>query len=270
MIFIVGAAVLAGMIAFYLFLLAPAQIPSSSDVLWQTHYAHRGLYHKDQSIPENSLAAFAEAANAGYGIEMDLTITADDQIVVFHDDTLLRACGVQQNIRDCTYDGIRSYRLFGTDEGIPLFSESLDLVKGRVPLIVELKHIRRYQALCAKAAALLDDYKGLYCIESFDPRIVRWFMKNRPDVVRGQLSASVKSYEGTPFYQALLMSALLSNVTTRPHFVAYRHQDARCKLGLKAYRFLGGKLVAWTVQNAESMEKNQRIFHTIIFEYFRP
>ena len=141
---------------------------------------------------------------------------------------------------------------------------------GRVPLIVELKSNRRYRVLCAKAAVLLDDYKGLYCIESFDPRIVRWFMKNRPHVVRGQLSAGTKSYEATPFYKALLMSALLCNVATRPHFVAYCHQDARSKLGLKTYRFLGGKLVAWTVQNAESMEKHQRLFHAMIFEFFRP
>ncbi len=254
----------------YFFMLAPGRAPSGVSAIWKVHYAHRGLYRKDQSVPENSMAAFARAVDAGYGIELDLTITADDRIVVFHDDTLSRACGVDKDIGDCTYQQISTYRLFGTDEAIPLLGEVLNLVNGRVPLIVELKPATRYRTLCAGTAALLDDYKGFYCIESFDPRIVRWFMKNRPDVMRGQLSAGVKSFETKPFYQALPVSALLSNVISRPHFVAYRHQDARCKLGLKIFKLMGGKLVAWTLQDTDKHEACQRRFDTTIFEYTAP
>lgn len=270
MIFWVVGAVIVVVAALYVFLVAPARAPQAADDLWRVRYAHRGLHSEDQSIPENSLAAFVAAAEAGYGMELDLTITADGEIVVFHDDRLTRACGVDRDIRDCTLEELRGYRLFGTSHGIPLFSEMLELVAGRVPLIVELKHTKRYRALCEGAAALLDVYAGSYCIESFDPRIVRWFYKHRPGVVRGQLAAGLKSYEGTPIYQGLLMSSLMTNVCCRPHFTAYRHQDARNKLGLHAFKGLGGKLVAWTVRNKNEADACRRLFDVIIFECFRP
>jgi glycerophosphoryl diester phosphodiesterase len=228
------------------------------------------LYEKDQSVPENSLEAFSAAAAAGYGMELDLTITKDNRIVVFHDNSLMRACGVNRGIGDCTFDELKDCRLFGTDESIPLFSSLLALVDGRVPLIVELKHTKRYRELCAGAATLLDGYNGLYCVESFDPRIVRWFKKNRPGIVRGQLANGIKSYGQTPWYQALLMSSLLANAYSRPHFVAYQHREARGKLGLFAYKLLGGTLVAWTVRDTDNVSKIKRVFRVIIFEFFRP
>lgn len=270
MVYLIIAGVFVVIIAFYAFLTAPGRIPRDMEELWEWHYAHRGLYSKDQSIPENSLAAFAAAAASGYGMELDITITADGEVVVFHDDILSRACGVDKDIRECTLSELRDCRLFGTKEGIPLFSDMLELVDGRVPLIVELKSTKRYRELCAETAALLDVYAGSYCIESFDPRIVRWFYLHRPEVVRGQLSCGVHSYEGTPFYQSWLMSSLLTNAFCRPHFVAYRHQDAYRKLGLRAFRLMGGKLVAWTVQSYETAQHLRRAFDCIIFEYFRP
>ena len=254
----------------YVILVAPGRMPYGTDMFWEAYYAHRGLHSRDQSLPENSLAAFGAAADAGYGMELDLTITTDGEIVVFHDDMLTRACGVDKDIRDCTWEELKTYRLFGTDHRIPLFSEMLDLVDGRVPLIVELKSTKRYRELCSVAAALLDVYSGPYCIESFDPRIVRWFAVHRPEVVRGQLAGGLRSYESTRFYQGLLMSAILTNIYCRPHFVAYRHQDAPHKLGLKAFKGLGGQLVAWTVQSEEDEERCRRWFGTIIFEYYRP
>ena len=265
---IVGAIV--AVVALYAYLVAPARVPRGMDELWTAHYAHRGLYNKDQRVPENSLAAFAAATEAGYGMELDITITADDEVVVFHDDMLTRACSVDKDIRDCTLNELRTCRLFGTQEGIPLFSEMLELVDGRVPLIVELKSTARYRKLCAEAAALLDVYAGTYCVESFDPRIVRWFYKHRPGVVRGQLACGIRSYETTSFYQSFLMSALLTNAMCRPHFVAYRHQDAYRKAGLRAFRLMGGRLVAWTVQNYEDAQYLRKLFDTIIFEFFRP
>jgi len=256
--------------AAYAFLVAPGRMPREADALWRKHYAHRGLHSADQSVPENSLAAFGRAVDAGYGIELDVTITADDQIAVFHDDTLARACGVERDIRECTWTELQKCRLFGTEHGIPLLSEVLALVNGKVPLIVELKSTKRYRALCERTAKLLDEYPGLCCIESFDPRIVRWFALNRSDMVRGQLAAGMRSYNSTPWYQSLPMSALLTNVLTRPHFAAYRHQDARRKLGIRLFKLLGGRLVAWTVQSPEDERRCRRLFGTVIFEYYKP
>ncbi len=251
-------------------LLAPGSFPKNVNlVLWRTLYAHRGLHTKDKQVPENSMAAFSAAVAAGYGMELDVNITADNQVVVFHDNDLKRVCGVDKQINDCTYEELQSYRLHNTAETIPLFSDVLKLVNGRGALIVELKHSRHNHALCERTAALLDKYKGPYCIESFDPRIVFWFKKHRPQTVRGQLSAGRKNYRGQPFYQGLLLSGLYTNIVTRPHFVAYRHEDVKnFKLGL--YRLLGGKLFGWTVRDTDDAKSLRRYFDAIIFEFFRP
>jgi len=267
-LYIVLALIIAA--AVYAFLVAPGRAPRKADALFREHYAHRGLHSADQSVPENSLIAFRKAVEAGYGIELDVTITADDKIAVFHDDKLTRACGVEKDIRECTWAELQACRLFGTEHRIPLLSEALQLVNGRVPLIVELKSTRRYRALCERTAKLLDEYPGLCCIESFDPRIVRWFYVHRPDMVRGQLAAGMRSYDSTPWYQSLPMSAVLTNVLTRPHFVAYRHQDVRGKLGIRLFRLLGGRLAAWTVQSPGDERRCRRLFGTVIFEYYKP
>lgn len=104
------------------------------------NYAHRGLYSKDQSIPENSLPAFKAAAGAGYGVELDVQLSKDGHVMVFHDDSLKRMCGKDGNIWDYTLDELRGFSLAGTGERIPLFSEALEALKENAgPLIVELK-----------------------------------------------------------------------------------------------------------------------------------
>ncbi len=265
------AAVIVIVFLLYLFLLAPGDFPKTADPsLWKAYYAHRGLHSKDKTVPENSMAAFARAVEAGYGIELDLNLTTDDRIVVFHDDNLLRVCGADKQVPDCTYDELQQYRLCGTTERIPLFSEVLVLVNGRVPLIVELKATKRNRELCRRAAELLKEYHGPYCIESFHPALVRWFYKNRPEVVRGQLSAGYKDFSTLPLYQSVGLSSLITNVITRPHFVAYRHQDAKHKLRLRLFKWLGGKLVCWTVRDTDDINDCLKRFDVIIFEFFRP
>ena len=102
-------------------------------------FAHRGLFAKDQSIPENSMAAFSNAVAHGYGIELDIQLTKDKQLVVFHDHTLTRMCGIDLPVCEMTYEELRKYTLLDTDERIPLFKDVLDLVNGKVPLLVEIK-----------------------------------------------------------------------------------------------------------------------------------
>jgi len=260
----------AALLIINMLLLAPGRFSKDiNPVLWRTLYAHRGLHTKDKLVPENSMAAFSAAVHAGYGMELDVQITADDKIVVFHDDDLKRVCGVDKKIIDCTYEELTRYRLHDTAETIPLFSDVLGLVNGRGALIVELKTSRRRKTLCEKTAAILDEYKGPYCIESFDPRIVHWFKKHRPRMVRGQLSAGRKNYRGQPLYQGLLLSGLYTNIVTRPHFVAYKHEDVK-KMKLGLYRLLGGKLFGWTVRDIDDSAYIRRYFDAVIFEFFRP
>ena len=269
--YIIALAVIILLFLIYLFLIAPGRFPSKGNRdLWKTKYAHRGLHSRDEKIPENSLAAFSLAAESGYGIELDLQLTLDGQIVVFHDDSLKRVCGVDKLIWDCTYAELQQYRLSGTDQRIPLFTEVLALVNSRVPFILELKTSKRHRELCEKTAPVLDVYTGPYCIESFNPAIVSWFRKNRPQVVRGQLSSGYKDFGVLPIWQAMLLSSLMTNVASRPHFVAFRHEDSHHKLKLGLYRLLGGKLVGWTVRDTDDRDYCFKFFDTVIFEFFKP
>ncbi len=270
MIYIIAGGIAAVLIALYLFLIAPGRIPRGIDKsVWTADYAHRGLHSKDKTVPENSLAAFSLAVSAGYGIEVDIQISADEKVVVFHDDTLLRVCGVDKAVKDCTYEELRTYSLHETKEFIPLLSDVLSLVAGRVPLIVEFKTSNRNMLLCEKAAELLDAYNGRYVIESFNPAIVRWFRRHRPNVVRGQLAMRLKGYGTLPLHQGLILSGMLANFAARPHFAAFRHEDSR-RLSLRLFRMMGGKLVGWTVRETDDIEYCKHFFDTIIFEYFRP
>ena len=173
----------------FAFLVAPGRATRAQKAPFLCrNYAHRGLHTEDGSVPENSLPAFRAAAEAGYAVEMDVHLTADDQLVVFHDDTLERMCGVQGVIDDFTLAELRALRLGKTECVIPTFAEALEALGGRVPLLLEVKRGHDNRRLCALTLEALRTYTGPYCVESFDPTIVAWFRRNAPDILRGQLS----------------------------------------------------------------------------------
>ena len=104
---------------------------------------------------------------------------------------------------------------------IPLLTEVFEVMDGKAPMIIELKTGPRNRELCEKALRLMRSYPGKFCIESFDPRIVRWFWKNAPDILRGQLAALPESYTGEPKIGRFILGHVLSNFWCRPQFIAY-------------------------------------------------
>jgi glycerophosphoryl diester phosphodiesterase len=232
-------------------------------------FAHRGLHTQDKSVPENSLTAFDHACSHGYGIELDIQLSKDGQIVVFHDDTLDRVCGVQGRVDDYTFEELQEFRLCGTEEKIPLFSDVLACVNGRTPLIVELKDGPRNNELCEKALVMLRGYKGKFCIESFQPFIVGWFKKNAPDIFRGQLSSYTKDLNhGKVTPATWCLANMLVNVISRPQFMAY---NVTCKSPLaKLCRWLGAVTVVWTVRPSNDVEAITRNNDCVIFEFYEP
>ena len=248
------------------FLIAPGSMEKSQRKTFKyKNYAHRGLHKRSRVIPENSLAAFEAAASYGYGIELDVQLSKDGQVVVFHDDTLNRVCGVDARVDGLTLAELRELSLCGTDERIPLFSELLGTVNGAGALIVELKTGRRNTELCEKTLALLRGYKGEFCIESFDPRIVAWFRKNAPDIVRGQLSCPPDGYNGElPAPAAFILSRTLLNFLARPQFIAYKL--AKKPLAVKLCEALGAMRVCWTSHDPTGENGND----TVIFEFYEP
>ena len=260
---LLGAAAAAGGVAC---LIAPGRASVQQKAPFAGRYfAHRGLHVEDGTAPENSLPAFRRAAEAGYGIELDVHITKDDQIVVFHDDDLQRMCGVNAKTEDFTFAQLQELRLDGTQERIPLFSQVLQVYAGAGPMVLEFKTGPRKYELCEKTLELLRDYPGDVCIESFDPRIVRWFYLHAPQYIRGQLAQPAEDY---PPEQGKLLPLLLANgltnVMCRPQFIAY-------KLGKKPFLIrcaeaMGAMDFCWTSRALTDKQAQDGI----IFEQYRP
>ncbi len=256
--------------ALYVFAIMPGE-DNAITLMLGWYYAHRGLHSTKKGIPENTLPAFQKAVEEKYGIELDVRASKDGHVVVFHDDNLLRACNVNRRVSDMTYEELKNYRLFNTHHRIPLLTEVLDLVDGKVPLIIELKSSKNYKLLCRSLCDLLQEYKGVYCIESFDPRIVRWFRVNQPHVIRGQLSANLlKEKNNHPVLINFSVTYLLTNFMSRPDFIAYKHEDVDNLSFLICRRMLKAKTIGWTVRRIQDMEQKLNLFDLLIFEDFMP
>lgn len=234
-------------------------------------YAHRGLH--GNGVPENSMEAFRLALEGGYGIELDVHLMADGHLAVIHDSSLKRTAGTDVCIEDLTVADLAAYRLEGTDEAIPLFKDVMALYEGKAPMIVELKPERGNHAALSKAVCeILEDYQGIYCLESFDPRVIHWLRKNWPCQCRGQLSenffCSPKSKLAP--YLKFVMTHLLSNFLAVPDFVAYKFAD-RKHLGVWMARHLwGAQGVTWTVRSQEDHDTAKKEGWLVIFEGYRP
>lgn len=235
--------------------------------LTETFIAHRGLFDNNGGIPENSLPAFKLAAEKGFGIETDVQMTRDGVLVVFHDDTLKRMTGAEGKLCDYTLDELRALRLLNTDCVIPTFDEFLAAANG-VNLVVEIKTHDHIGEVEQKTYDALKGYDGHYCIESFNPFIVRWFKVHAPEVIRGTLSFS---YEGTPFsaFKKWLLRELILCKWNGSQFIAY---DATTIATNKAVKRFGKKIpiICWTVKSQEQYDTLHEHFDNMIFDSFVP
>ena len=253
----------------YVFLIAPRMF-NRPDMSAMTgyHYAHRGYFDNETGAPENSLAAFRAAIDAGYGIELDVQMSSDGVPMVFHDADLERMCGVSGKIWDYTCAELQQMRLLETEATIPTFAEVLALIDGQVPVIVEYKLDRVNTDVCEAGNALLQDYDGACCIQCFHPLALMWYKKNAPEVIRGQLSQSFwedEKYNGDALYA--LLSYMLENVVTRPDYIAYQFDDAD-NLSFRLCRAMGAKTAAWTIRSPEDYEVAKEDFDLFIFDSF--
>lgn len=241
----------------------------NNDYKWLTDIfvAHRGLFDNNAGIPENSLPAFTRASQSGYGIETDVQMTKDGVLVVFHDDTLDRMTGVHGVLSDCTFEELRKMRLIGTDCQIPTFEEFLQAANG-ANLIVEIKSHANIGEVEQKTYDMLKTYKGNYCVESFNPLIIRWFKKHAPEVIRGTLSCM---YDGAKMsrFRKWLLSKLKLCKWNGSQFIAY---DAATLTTNKAVAKFGKKIpiICWTVRSQEEYDRLKDYFDNIIFDSFIP
>ena len=250
--------------AAYLWALAPGRCESARFAPFRGRYlAHRGLYD-NETRPENSLGAFRAAAAAGYGAELDVRLTRDGICVVSHDSDLQRMTGRNVRVESLSYDELQTFHLLGTEESIPRLSAALDILcSANVPVIIELKACRQWKKLCQLTLECMDQHDGDLCVESFDPRIVRWFRRRAPEVLRGLLTAQPEELDQNPV-KAFLSSRGLYNWMCRPQFIA--HHVGRHSRSIRLAMAMGAKRVTWTARD-RSVEFES---DAVIFERFLP
>ena len=223
--------------------LAPAPHPARIAWLKGHDYAHRGLHGSDAA--ENSLSAFAAAISARMGIECDVQQTADGRAVVFHDWELDRLTGQSGPVVRHTAAALAQVALGAGHDRIPTLRDLLGMVRGRAPLLIELKtrRDRRVSALCLAVRRDLEGYAGPVAVMGFDPRVAAWFRRQAPHVVRGL----VVSEEG----RRTLSGSLRRHMAlwqARPDFLAYDVRDLPSAFAA-AQRRRGLPLLTWTVRS---------------------
>jgi glycerophosphoryl diester phosphodiesterase len=229
--------------------------------------AHRGLH--DSRLPENSLPAFEAAAEAGFGIELDIHLTADGELAVFHDDDTARMTGQVLTVTTATSADLAPLRLAGTDYGIPMLSDVLTTIAGKVPILIEVKTGSDPARICPTLLAELMGYSGEFAIQSFDPRIVHWLKKNAAHIPRGQLSGSFAGGSMSSGRRALLRTMALNSVT-RPHFIGFQVEAMPSAAVTFWRRILRAPVLLWTIRTPEQLLTAQRFHANPIFESVNP
>ena len=144
-------------------------------------------------------------------------LSADGELVIYHDKDLSRLTACDKDVEELTLAEIKELSLDGTEHKIPTFKEFLMFVDGKVPLVIEFKSEKlKCPTLCEKADEILREYSGIYSVQSFDPYVVYWYKKHRPEIFRGQLG---DVYKDT--FIRWLLSTFLYNFLTRPDYIAF-------------------------------------------------
>ena len=254
----------------WLYMIWPGKKRPEMEKYKNVKYAHRGLH--DDNKAENSMSAFAAAKEKGFGIELDVRLSKDGELMVFHDETLTRVVGIEGKVIDYTADELAKMSLLGTADGVPTLRQVLDLIDGAVPLLIEIKMGNGESGIAEKFIEVIEGYKGDYIVESFNPIALKIVRRERPDILRGILSAEYmkdEKYQGKLLYR--LAQNLALNFLMRPDFIAYDKKGyAVPSLGF-IRRVFGTPLITWTIKSQK--EEDEAIGHgfdTVIFENYIP
>lgn len=254
----------------YLFLVAPGKNRPEMKKFKSVRFAHRGLHGDGRA--ENSLSAFRAAVDAGYGIELDVRLSSDGELVVFHDESLERVTGVPGLVCEKSAEELSKIKLSATDDTVPTFLEVLRLVDGRVPLLVEIKESPGRNDVTGKTIELLKKYSGAFIIESFNPISLSMIRKEMPDVLRGFLSTAFlkeEKYRGQMKF--FLLQNLLFNFLCRPDFISYDHAAYKNFSLRFVRRVFKTTTICWTVTSREDEKlAYEHGFDGVIFENYIP
>lgn len=257
-------------VCLWLFMIWPGGRKREMERFTKIWYAHRGLH--DENKAENSMSAFKAAKEMGFGIELDVRLSKDGELVVFHDATLDRVVGREGKVIDFTAEELSGMSLSGTADGIPTLRSVLDLIDGAVPLLIEIKMGSGESGIAEKFIEVIEGYKGEFIVESFHPIALRIVKRARPDILRGILSYEYMKddrYKGKLIFR--LSQNLALNFLSRPNFISYDHNGYNVPKMKLVHRLFKTPLIAWTVRSQE--EENaarEHGFDAVIFENYIP
>lgn len=237
--------------------------------------AHRALHDVSAGRPENSRAAIRAAIAAGYGIEIDVQASADAQAMVFHDDTLSRLSHGDGRIGAFPATELAAVQLRGGDEGIPTLAEVLELVAGRVPLLIEVKdqdgamgpNVGPLEDAVAQA---LRQYKGPVAVMSFNPHSVRHLAQVAPDITRGLVTCAFEAAdENLPPERCAELRQIAEYEAMGCSFISHDRADLQ-SARVRALKEAGAHILCWTVKSAQQEACARKIAENITFEQYLP
>ena len=215
------------------------------------NFIHRG-YFNNIDIPENSIIAFSLALKRNFNIELDVQLTKDNELVVFHDYSLKRMCGNNKLVENCTYEELNNYNLLNTKYKIPLLKDVLKLINGKVNLLIETK-VKNYNGkLERELSKILDNYKGIFGIQSFNYLSINWFKRNRKNYIIGLLISKLK------------IKDKLVSMYIRPDFISYniKYLPNKYISKIKKRKLIFG----WTFRDIEEVKDKEKYCNIMIYE----
>lgn len=232
--------------------------------LCTTPIAHRGLHNAEK--PENSLAAFQNACENAFPVELDVQIIDDGTLIVFHDNNIKRMTAHDGYVSNLTKEKLCELNLAGTEQTIPTFEQVLETINGSVPMLIEIKNESKVGKLEQKVIDMLSSYKGEFAVESFNPYSMEYFKHNASGIIRGQLSMVMSKKDMPGAFRRFMFNSMRVAKISAPDFIAYNAAD----LPSKKVSRLDLPTIAWTIRSNTEMEKVAPYSDNIIFENFIP
>ena len=234
--------------------------------------AHRGLHDAQKNVIENMPSAFTAAIAAHYGIECDVQVSADGEAMVHHDDALGRLTEGNGRIDAMTAAALKRVPFKATAERMITLGELCDLVRGRAPLVIELKsRFDGDQRLARRVADTLSDHDGPAAAMSFDPAQIAALRERAPALTRGMVAERRSRHHGKDASAATNPRTYFAQlVRARPQFIAYSVNDLPAPVPMIARKIFGLPLLAWTVRSPRDRQTAARYADQMIFEGFRP
>lgn len=230
--------------------------------LFKTYISHRGLH--SNAICENSLSAFKQSKEEGFAIELDIQLTKDKQLIVFHDENTDRLTNQNFVIAQTNYNELQSLKLLNTQDSIPLLSEVLHLINGNVPLLIEVKNENFNGEIEELLSLLLENYEGKIAVCSFNVKSVQWFKNHRPRIVRGLNFGDINQLDTTAFLRFLYYV-----MVCKPQFISLDYALLNSSIA-KFCNFLKLPMLCWTINTKQKKQNALSKVQNIIFERIIP